>query len=96
MVLVCKKYGISMYLLVKRANLCKIVNDSTAKTFYIHASKLGWRKNEPSRIEKEEPMLFAQLVFRAVCENEISIQKGAEILQMPYAYVENVCFAKEG
>lgn len=92
---ICREYGISMYLLVKRANLCGIINDSTAKNFYIKAGQAGWKKNEPVRIAKEEPTLFLQLVFRAVCENEISVQKGAELLKMPYTYVAGQCFAGE-
>ncbi len=94
--LICKEYGISMYLLVKRANLCSIISDSIAKDFYIKAGQIGWKKNEPARIAKEEPMLFAQLIFRAVSENEISIQKGAELLKQPYTFVAEHCFAEEG
>ena len=93
MTLICKEYGISMYLLVKRANLCGIITDSTAKDFYLKASQLGWRKKEPIRISREEPMLFSQLVFRAVSEKEISVQKGAELLRQPYEYVAGQCFA---
>lgn len=96
MTLICREYGISMYLLVKRANLCGIVNDNVAKNFYIKAGQAGWRKNEPSRIQREEPLLFMQLVFRAVSENEISVQKGAELLKMPYSFVAEQCFAEEG
>lgn len=96
MVLTCKEYGISMYLLVKRANLCGIITDSVAKDFYIKAGAHGWKKNEPVRIHSEEPMLFSQLVFRAVSEKEISIQKGAELLKQPYDFVANQCFAAEG
>lgn len=92
---ICKEYGVSMYMLVKRANMCRIINDNVAKEFYINASKAGWKKNEPIRIEREEPLLFSQLVFRAVCEDEISIQKGAELLKMPYSYVEEQCFGDE-
>lgn len=92
----CREYGISMFLLVKRANLCGIISDSTAKDFYIKASQAGWKKNEPARIEKEQPMLFAQLVFRAVSEKEISVQKGAELLKKPYQFVMENCFAEEG
>lgn len=95
MELICREYGISMYLLVKRASLCGIVNESAAKSFYIMAGKAGWRKNEPSRIEKEEALLFMQLVFRAVSENEISVQKGAELLQRSYNFVLDHCFAEE-
>lgn len=96
MTIICREYGISMYLLVKRANLCRIVNDYAARDFYIKAGQAGWKKNEPSRITKEEPLLFMQLVFRAVTENEISIQKGAELLKQPYSFVVSQCFAEEG
>ena len=94
MTLACKEYGISMYLLVKRATLCGIVRDNVAKDFYIKAAKAGWKKHEPSRIGKEEPTYFMQLVFRAVSEREVSVQKGAELLKMPYTFVADHCFAE--
>ncbi len=96
MTIVCKEYGISMYLLVKRANLCGIITDSIVKDFYIRAGQNGWKRNEPVRIPREEPMLFPQLVFRAVSENEISVQKGAELLKRSFSYVADQCFATEG
>lgn len=95
MELICREYGISMYLLAKRAELCGIITAMAAKEFYIRASQLGWRKNEPIRIEEEEPMLFSQLVFRAVSEKEITVQKGAELLKKPYDFVAAQCFAAE-
>lgn len=73
--------------------VCGIISDHAAKEIYIKAGQAGWRKNEPSLIEREEPLLFMQLVFRAVAEKEISIQKGAEILQKSYSYVASQCFA---
>lgn len=90
---VCIEYGISMYLLVMRANLCDIVNDNVAKNFYINAGRVGWKKNEPSRIRRENPRLFHQLVYRAVCENEITVQKGAELLHESYEEVMKRCSA---
>ena len=95
MVTVAKEYGISMMLLVKRAEQCNIISHSIAKDFFIKASKAGWRTNEPSRIEPEELTLFRQLVFRAVNESEISIQRGAELLQTPYAEIQEMCCVTE-
>jgi Zn-dependent peptidase ImmA (M78 family)/DNA-binding XRE family transcriptional regulator len=90
--LVCREYGISMMLLAKRAELCNIITKTAAKEFFINASKAGWRKNEPSWVDHEErPQLFNQLVYRAVNEDEISIQKGAELLHMPYSDVKEHC-----
>lgn len=96
MTLISKEYGISMYLLVKRAALCGIITSSVEKDFYIKAGQAGWKKKEPVRSEPELPFLFELLVFRAVSENEISVQKGAELLRRPYAFVADHCFAAEG
>lgn len=95
MVGVCREYGISMYMLVMRANKNGIVNDNVARNFYINANKHGWRKNEPDRAEKEEARLFSQLVYRAVTESDISIQKGAELLHDSYEKVMRECSAME-
>ena len=84
-----------MYLLVKRAALCGIITSSVEKDFYIKAGQAGWKKNEPIRSEAEVPFLFELLVFRAVSENEISVQKGAELLKQPYDFVTEHCFAAE-
>lgn len=95
MQLVAQEYGISMYLLVKRARLSGIISASLEREFYIRASSAGWRKNEPVRIKKEKPTLFKQLVYRAVNENEISMQKGAELLKTTYAEISsNCCFVE--
>ncbi len=95
MALICREYGISMYLLVKRAALCNIITNSMEKDFYIKAGQAGWKKNEPVRSEAEVPFLFELLVFRAVSENEISVQKGAELLEQSYDFVTEHCFAAE-
>ena len=87
MIAVAIEYGISMMLLVKRAELCNIVSSAVAKDFFIKASKAGWRISEPSRIKREQPSLFPQLVYRAVNEEEISAQSGAELLKIPYKEV---------
>ena len=95
MTLVCREYGISMFLLVKRAQMARIISSETAKSFYVMASSLGWRTHEPIRIEQERPALFEQLVFRAVSEGEISIQRGAELLKIPYDAVLSHCQFEE-
>ena len=93
MIMTCREYGISLFMLVKRARICGIINDSVEKVFYIRASKAGWRKAEPDwDIQREEPNLFKQLVYRAVTEDEISIQKGAELLKTSYDAVAKACF----
>lgn len=92
MSLVCKEYGISMFLLVTRASKVGIISDSLAKEFYIWANKVNLRKSEPLRVKTEEkPMLFNQLVYRAVNEEGVSIQRGAELLKIPVSEMEDFC-----
>ena len=47
MVPIAMKYGISVMLLVKRAEISHIITASAAKNFYIKAAKAGWKTNEP-------------------------------------------------
>ena len=96
MMITCKEYGISKRLLVKRANLCGIVNAHTAKEFYRKETCSDQKNQESGGVEKEEPIFFMQLIFRAVSENEITVQKGAELLKKPYTFVMENCFAEEG
>lgn len=90
MVMTAKEYGISVMMLVMRAKLCGIISESAAKTFYVWASGAGWRTSEPGRIAPEKPLLFEQLVYRAVNEEEISVQRGAELLKQPFAVVRRM------
>ena len=71
-------------MLVKRAEVLNIISDNVYKDFVISASQRGWRKNEPSRISPEQSGLFEQYVIRAIGENEISPQRGAELLKLSY------------
>ncbi|MCK9453333.1 MAG: XRE family transcriptional regulator [Bacteroidales bacterium] len=94
MLLVCQEYGISFMLLTKRANLCNIIHDHIAKKFYIQANQYGWRYNDPLPIPDEVPTVFEQLVYRAINQNEISLQKGAELLKASLLEVEERCVFK--
>lgn len=84
MVKINQKYGISFDLLVDRAWQCGIVSQPLRTSF--HASHSGICIEE-SICDREEPALFEHLVLRAVAEEEISVQKGAELLQKNYTYV---------
>src|SRR5690554_6224125 len=94
MELTAKEYGISMLCLAYRARELKIVSEEAYRRFMKRASRMGWQSKEPSRISMEESTLFRQLVFRAVSEGEVSVQKGAELLQIPYQEVNEACFGE--
>ncbi|MBQ0070448.1 MAG: ImmA/IrrE family metallo-endopeptidase, partial [Spirochaetales bacterium] len=87
MFMVCREYGISMSLLTLRSWQVGIISQSTYRNFY--ASR-GDVKSD-TVLNEEVPTLFEQLVYRAVNENDISIQKGAELLKLPYDTVASNC-----
>ena len=91
MELVCKEYGISIYMLTMRAKICGIISDSAAQSAFKLFSMQGWKANEPVRIPPETPTLFKQLVYRAVSSDCISIQKGAELLRCSINEVADNC-----
>lgn len=91
MYIVCKEYGIAMSLMAVRARECKVITETVCANYFIALNKNGGRKNEKSLIAKEQTNLFEQLVYRAINEDEISIQKGAELLNVPYDTVEVNC-----
>lgn len=96
MTMVAKEYGVSALLLMKRVNILGIITNSLYKDFMIKASQRGWRKNEPSRIPDETTNLFEQLTIRAVNEDEISVQRGAELLGIPFDTLDQMVHAQEG
>lgn len=91
MTIVSREYGISMQLLVIRAAQTGIISEETKASFFRMIDPVRGRTKELSRIEPEKPTLFEQLVYRAVSENEISIQRGAELLGVSYNEVLTNC-----
>lgn len=85
---VAKEYGISMYSMVYNGCRYGIFSSSLAKSFYVWANKKGWRKEEPSRCGEESTHLLERLVYRAVGEDEITIQRAAELLRISFEQVE--------
>lgn len=92
MALVCRKYGISMYLLVKRAAQVGIISKSIEKLFYIQANQTNWKIKEPNRVMyHEEPQLFKRLVYRAINEEGVSRERGAELLGASVSEINKYC-----
>lgn len=87
MIVPAKEFGISMICLAYRAKELEIITENAYRSFMIKVSQNGWRRNEPSRIEQESANLFKQLVYRAVEEEAINLQRGAELLNISYKQI---------
>ena len=87
--MVCEEYGISLFLLVKRASQAGVISEGLEKQFYIAANKNNFKENEKPRVKNpEEPLLLKQLVLRAIYVEGINIQKAAELLNQSVSEVQ--------
>ncbi|MBR1938745.1 MAG: hypothetical protein IJ836_07320, partial [Spirochaetales bacterium] len=83
-------------LLVKRAAQVGIVSISLERAFYIWANKVNFKQIEPIHAKSyKDPQLFKKLVFRAVNEEGVNMQRGAELLQVPVSEIKEFCGSLE-
>ena len=91
MALVAHDYGVSVKLLGKRANAAGIISDSALRSLLSSSSNAQESESIQLRVSSEQPVFFDRLVCRAVCENDISVQRGAELLNVEYVDLAAEC-----
>lgn len=75
-----EEYGISMQGIVYRAKDLGIISESSFRQFYQTFTRLGYKINEPAEYYgKEESHRFEQLLFRALVEEVITMNKAASL-----------------
>lgn len=87
-----REYGISMASVAMRARQSDIISQSIYESTMKWMSVNGLRRDENSGLEVEKTHLLEQLVSRAVSEEEISLSKAAELLEMPLTDVRRLCY----
>jgi Zn-dependent peptidase ImmA (M78 family)/DNA-binding XRE family transcriptional regulator len=84
LVLLKKKYGMSMQQWIYRAKDLDIISESRATEWFKLFRIKKWYRDEPVDVESEEPQRFKLLVIQAVTEGIISHVRAAEFLDVPY------------
>ncbi|WP_431215517.1 ImmA/IrrE family metallo-endopeptidase [Puia sp. P3] len=75
-----QQYGVSIQALIYRANDLGIVSAAYLKQFMMIMAYNHWKVNEPIQYEgSEKSNRFRQLIFRALAEELISIDKAAAL-----------------
>jgi len=81
LLLLKKKYGLSVGAWVYAAKEHGIINDATAKWLWIQRSKRGWNKCEPDVfVGNEEPSRLRQMTLRAVTDGLLSAVRAVELV----------------
>lgn len=79
LLLMKRKFGMSVQALLYRLRSLAIIGESYYKQWCININKLGWRRKEPAEMPPEKPTWLHQSVLRALGEELIS-RKTAENL----------------
>ena len=87
-----REYSISMSSIVVRARQTGIITQEVFDITMRWMSARGLRTDEQSGIEPEETHLLAQLISRAVAEDEIGISKAAELLGVSLPEARRLCY----
>lgn len=79
-----REFGMSMAGWLQRAKQCGVITEHMHLAMFKRFSAKGWRKCEPGEpLPNEFPLLFQQLVYRALAEQFIAESKAAELLGIP-------------
>ncbi|MEN6621993.1 MAG: XRE family transcriptional regulator [Smithella sp.] len=84
LVLLKKKYGMSMQQWIYRAKDLGIISESRAIEWFKFFRIKKWYRKEPVEVKPEEPQRYKLLVIQAVTEGLISPLRAAEFLDIPY------------
>ncbi|MBR1684535.1 MAG: ImmA/IrrE family metallo-endopeptidase [Clostridia bacterium] len=92
--LIQREYGVCRDTIVMRAWQAKIISRNTydATRKWIESNELYADEHAEGREEK--PHLLEQMVLRAVNEGEIGLSKAAELLEIPFTDVRQLCCPK--
>ncbi len=81
-----QQFGISIQAIVMRALNCGIISDYYTKYYFKYISEMGWKVEEPYKLEgREYPKRFSQLIFRGLSEEIISMSKAASLMNLKLA-----------
>lgn len=89
-----QEYGISIQALVIRIKDIGIITDHYLRYYFQYIIRMGWKKEEPFEyVGKEKSNRFDQLIFRALSEEIISINKASSLKNMKLAEFKNKVLA---
>lgn len=80
LLLLKQRFGMSIQALLRRLRDLNIITASYYKQWCIDINRLGWRKEEPGRIPREEPTWLRRHVLRGLAEELISTEEAVALV----------------
>lgn len=80
LILLKKRFGISIQALLYRMKDLKIISQSVHKEWCILINRRGWKKEEPMKLPCEEPQWLRRTVFRGLAEGWLTRSDAEQML----------------
>ncbi len=80
LVLLKQHFGMNMQALLLRLRNLDIITESYYKQWSMDINRLGWRRNEPASLPREEPTWLRRQVLRGLAEELISPAEATQLL----------------
>ncbi len=80
LLLLKQRFGMSIQALVRRLRDLEIITASYYKQWCIDINRMGWRRDEPGRIPREEPTWLRRHVLRGLAEELISAEEASALV----------------
>jgi Zn-dependent peptidase ImmA (M78 family)/transcriptional regulator with XRE-family HTH domain len=94
LMLLKKKFGLSLQAIVYRLKDLGIINQSYYRSWFTYINQQGWKKQEPEELEPEQSQWLLKNVSRAVVEELIPIEKAERLLGKKLDFVEGASLMK--
>lgn len=80
LLLLKQRFGMSMQALLYRLRNLGIITESYYKQWCMDINRLGWRRDEPASLPREEPTWLRQHVLRGLAEELLSHSEATQLL----------------
>jgi len=80
LMLLKKKFGISLQAIVYRLKDLGVINQSYYQTWFTYINQQGWKKHEPDEWIPEKPQWLRKNVLRAFAEKAITLDRAEHLL----------------
>ncbi len=87
-----RRWGVSVFALIRRLHKLQILSDWQYRTFCIQASERGYRKQEPEPMDREFSSVW-RMVLTELWKERITKTNIARILKLPPDEIESLLFA---
>lgn len=90
-----REYSVSMRSIIMRAGQLGVISQEAEKNLYKSLNMKGLSQDEHADIPREVPTAYRQWVVQLAMEHEISLSRGAELLDVDLGEMRNLLYGED-